>query len=463
MTRVEGQGGHVRATWNGKQLAVILAVGALLSGCAAIPGPGEMVAATRDRVGFGRDDAEAQPVPASATANPAALDANMADGTASETIEGLLTRRTVLQPGPLASVADAVLAANSRTAEAELRAATLRAEAAQLNWLPTLGPQISLSSLGDVVSSLVVDAVLFDNGGKIAERDYARADVEVAAVALAQDTNERVLTALELYLRAEAARERAAVSQNSLGRMERFLYVMDERMAAGISDRADQQLVAQKVDRMRSEIAADLETAATAMNELQAMAAVPVQNLSGVSPVSQPDPLAVPLDVLKAQAEASRAVAEAAAARAGQLPGLNATGTISSDGNSGGLVAGGDGIGFGLGSRLQALEATREAAQGRVGEAQETANRRISQLSGELASLERQAAEAQDNARAAAENWELFAAQLDAGRRSVPEVVGIFETRVRTEREAVALRYDVALTRARIAEAVGALVDGDKI
>ena len=52
---------------------------------------------------------------------------------------------------------------------------------------------------------MVVEQVLFDNGRKKAERDYAAADVEVAAVTLAQDTNKRVLAGLELYISAQEA------------------------------------------------------------------------------------------------------------------------------------------------------------------------------------------------------------------------------------------------------------------
>jgi len=111
-----------------------------------------------------------------------ALDAEMENGGQSEIIQNLLNRRSVLDNGPFAQVANAVLAANSRAAEADLRAAKLRAEARANNWLPSIGPNVSLTSLGAVVSTMVVEQVLFDNGRKKAERDYAAADVEVAAV-----------------------------------------------------------------------------------------------------------------------------------------------------------------------------------------------------------------------------------------------------------------------------------------
>ena len=102
-------------------------------------------------------------------------------------IQGLMQRQSALPDGSaFDQVATAVLAANSRAAEAELRSARLRSEAASKNWLPKIGPQISLTSLGSLVANLVVEQVLFDNGRRKGEREFAVADVEVAAVTLAQ-------------------------------------------------------------------------------------------------------------------------------------------------------------------------------------------------------------------------------------------------------------------------------------
>ncbi|MDP5349080.1 MAG: TolC family protein, partial [Paracoccaceae bacterium] len=82
-------------------------------------------------------------------------------------LNDLMGRRSALPGGSaLASVADAVLAADSRPAGAALRSARLRARAQSRNWLPSIGPQVSLSSLGSVVAMLVVEQVIFDNGRK---------------------------------------------------------------------------------------------------------------------------------------------------------------------------------------------------------------------------------------------------------------------------------------------------------
>lgn len=394
----------------------------------------------------------------------AALDPAMQNGTQSDIINGLLNRRSMLGEGPYTQVANAVLAANSRAAEADLRAAKLRAEARANNWLPTLGPSVSLTSLGAVVTSMVVEQVLFDNGRKKAERDYAAADVEVAAVVLAQDTNDRVLSALELYLSAQASTARANVSQSAMERMRHFEYVMSERVKGGVSSRVDLQIVQQKLSQMQSDMASDFEAAAGAMSELNAMSSTSLSGTTGLSPLTDSNSDVTPLSVMKARAQSDRAVAEATAARAGFLPSLTAGGTLGKNGSGIGLGLGAaNGIGFGMGASLRAIDAQKAAAASRVGQVQEDANRSLRALEGELASLQRQGTQAQSLAAQASDNYEIYAAQQREGQRAVPDVVGIFETKVRTEREAVSLKYEVARVQLKIAAIKGALVNGDQI
>lgn len=384
------------------------------------------------------------------------------NGESSAIIESLIDRRSLLPSGPYAQVSDAVLAANSRAAEADLRAAKLRAEARNSNWLPTIGPNVSLTSLGDVVTSLVVDAVLFDNGGKKAERDYAAADVEVAAVTLAQDTNSRVLQGLELYLAAEKSRAQAQVNADAMAQMERYAYIMSERVKGGVSSRVDLNIVQQKLNQMQSQMASDQEAANTALAELSAMSASPVDGIRGTSAIGT-ELTAKPLSVLKAEAEATRAMAEARAARAGLLPSLTASASRAGGETNTGLNLGGAGIGFGTGASLKALEESQAAANARVGQVQEDANRSLRALEAEFASLQRQEAQAYTLAAQAASNYQTYAVQQREGTRSVPETVGLFETKVRAEREAAALKYDVARVALQIAAQKGVLVDGDKI
>ena len=438
----------------GRRAGVLAAAGLLsLSACSSLP--------TVPGLGFLSDGTQPAAVPA---AGSSALSPVQANGETSHLISGLLARRSVLEPGPLAEVAETVLAANARAAEAELRAAVLRSEAADKNWLPTLGPQVSLTNLGQVVASMVVDQVLFDNGRKKAEREIARADVEVAAVALSQDTNDRVRDALLLYLSAEAMEARSAVSEKAVERMRHFEWVMSERVRGGVSSPADHALVAQKLAQMEADLATDREAAARARAELAAMAARPVDAIDGLSGLALADPSLEPLSVVKAEAEAARAMAVARAARAGFLPGLSIGGSVGPDGTGLGLNAGvPNGVGFGMGASLAAVEAEARAAAARTGEAREEAARRRAGLEADIASAEREAAETARIATAAAETYDAFAEQLDAGLKNVPEVIGVFETAVAAAREAATKPYEVARARVELAAELGVLVDGDDV
>ena len=83
--------------------------------------------------------------------------------------------------------------------------ARLKAEARSKNWLPSIGPTVSLTSLGSVVAQLVVEQAILDNGRRKAERDHAAADVDVSAVMLVQDLNGRVHDGLAAYVNAQRA------------------------------------------------------------------------------------------------------------------------------------------------------------------------------------------------------------------------------------------------------------------
>lgn len=436
------------------QKVCAVALFGLMSGCMKMPDLPKMP--------FGKDrTAEA---PASEGPRDPALDPTLTDGSQSEIITDLIARPTVLRAGAFRDVSDAVMAANSRTKEAELRVAMLKSQAASRNWLPRLGPRVSLTSLGTVVASMVVDQVLFDSGGKKAERAVARADVEVAAVALSQDSNDRVRQALELYIDAEAAEARARVNAAAMERMEHFEWVMQERVRGGINDRGDLQVVSQKLAQMRSDLASDRERARGARAELAAMSALPLDGVKGLSDVRTYSGAGEALAVLKARAEARRAAATADAARAGFLPSLGLSIGITADGATPGVNAGmPNGLGFDTGAQLAALDAQKQAAEARITQVSEASNRALRAVQAQLAEAERKLTEARAIATHAAGNYDLFAAQLEAGRRAVPDVVGVFETKLRTEREASDLAYEVARHKVKIAALRGALVAGDKV
>ena len=92
-------------------------------------------------------------------------------------IDELRARKSILPPdGPYATIADAVLRASSGAAQAELQMAQLQAEARAKNWLPSLGPRVSLTSLGTVVAQIMLEQAILDHGRRKAERAHAAGD-----------------------------------------------------------------------------------------------------------------------------------------------------------------------------------------------------------------------------------------------------------------------------------------------
>ena len=382
----------------------------------------------------------------------------------SEIIQGLMARRSVLPSGgSYARVASAVLAANSRTAESELRAAQLRARAASKNWLPSIGPNISLSSLGSLVANIIVEQVIFDNGRKKGEREFAVADVEVAAVALAADTNERVSTGLGLYISALEARQKNVLATRSAKDMGQFAWVMEQRVNGGVSDSSDLNILRQKLLEIRATQSATAEAAATAIAELNAMSVGDLSGVTGTSRIPVSASQAQPLSVTQSEAEKIRAVAAAKVDRAGQLPGLTASATIGEGGSAGLGIKSDSLLGLGTGDRLKAIEATKEAASRRVAQATEDANRQLRKLEGQIASKERQASEAAGLTAQAKSNLDLFQQQYDAGQRQVMDVVGVYETFARQQENEVTLKYEAIRLRLAMAELLGVLANGSQI
>lgn len=386
-------------------------------------------------------------------------------GERSGVISQLSDRRSLLPAGgTYDQIAKAVLSSNLAPAEAELRAAKLRAEAQSKNWLPTIGPSLSLTSLGDFVASLVIEQVLFDNGRKKAEREFSVADVEVAAVLLSQDTNERVYDALDLYLSAEEGRDIATQANIALKDMEKFRWIMEQRVAGGVSDLSDLSILNHKISEIKSDRRLGEEKAATAMAELEAMGAENSKALSGLSAVSVDPEITRDLSVLKAHAEKDRDIARAKIERASNLPGLKATAT--GIGGSSDIDAALQTTGIfdlGMGARLKAVDATKEAASRKVDLAHESADRRLSTLEKTYVAAKRATGEAENLTRQAKQNLDVFQSQYEAGQRQIMDVVGVYETYARQKRSQIGHKYDAARAQLKMARDMGLLADGAEI
>lgn len=386
-------------------------------------------------------------------------------GERSGVISQLSDRRSLLPAGgTYDQIAKAVLSSNLAPAEAELRAAKLRAEAQSKNWLPTIGPSLSLTSLGDFVASLVIEQVLFDNGRKKAEREFSVADVEVAAVLLSQDTNERVYDALDLYLSAEEGRDIATQANIALKDMEKFRWIMEQRVAGGVSDLSDLSILNHKISEIKSDRRLGEEKAATAMAELEAMGAENSKALSGLSAVSVDPEITRDLSVLKAHAEKDRDIARAKIERASNLPGLKATATGISGSSDIDAALQTTGIfDLGMGARLKAVDATKEAASRKVDLAHESADRRLSTLEKTYVAAKRATGEAENLTRQAKQNLDVFQSQYEAGQRQIMDVVGVYETYARQKRSQIGHKYDAARAQLKMARDMGLLADGAEI
>ncbi|MEP1198885.1 TolC family protein [Tateyamaria sp.] len=440
----------------GIKVAAVCVAASLQAGCMGNAGDGAFV--SRANTGA---DATVTDEQAALRQTPTKNDQTL--NSESVVIQGLLSRTSVLPTGSAYDrVAADVLAANARAAETELRAARLRAEAASKNWLPTIGPNISLNSLGDIVSQIVVEQVIFDNGRKKGERAFAKADVEVAAVALAEDTNDRVATGLDLYLSAAEGRESSHVHRATLREMEHFEYIMSERVRGGVSDMSDLNVIRQKLSEIRASISASEEATATALAELNAMSIAPQNDVRGLKTLNISASAAEPLAVTRAGAQKERDIAQARIERANQLPGINAEAAVGEN-SGGGITYGGANIGLGTNARLKSIEAAGEAADRRVAQANEDANRTLRKLEGQVAAKARQADEARGLTAQAKANLELFRAQYEAGQRPVMDIVSVYETFDARQSTEIALKFEALRLQIELARVQGVLVHGEQI
>ena len=158
-----------------------------------------------------------------------------------------------------------------------------------------------------------------------------------------------------------------------------------------------------------------------------------------------------PLAVLKASAEKERDIAAATIERAGNLPGLSATASGGTSPTDYGLQITSDSLfDLGTGARLQAIEATSEAAQRKVAQAQEDSRRSLMGLQSKLEASVRAEQEAHVMTQQAKRNLDIFQQQYEAGQRQVMDVVGVYETwaralKAQTEHKYKAARYNLMI------------------
>lgn len=381
----------------------------------------------------------------------------------SAVIDALLTRQSILSAsGPYAEVARAVTEANAGVARAELRVARLKAEAKSKNWLPSIGPQVSLTSLGSVAASILLEQAIFDGGARKAERAYSAADVEVAAATLAIDANQRVYEGLALYIRAQRANEHARLAEAAVARMADYQRIVTIRADGGMSDRSEQGVITQKTSEMRAMLSNDRFSAQQAQAELAVLAGRPLSGLSGLQPVPADAGNPEPLAVVKARAEGSRTLAEAQILRAGYFPGVKAQAKFDKDDDllSGLSIGADNAFGLGTGAELQAINSTGDVVDRRIAASAADADRSIVALQHELVTLTAREAQGATVLAQTEASLATFTEQFKVGRRPLMELVGMFESFAAMQREQASLKYEMALLRLEIARNRGVLVNG---
>lgn len=427
----------------------LLAAAVLLSGCQGGLQPPSMLA-----IGRGQ-----------APSDPAAIQRLAPEGsTASPLIADLAARPSILpQGGTMARLADAILAADPGADAAELGLARLRADAVARNAWPSLTPTLTLDSLAGLAANLVIDQPLLDNGRRKAERARARAEIDLAAVTLATGRNARIHEGLSLYLTAEQARAQEAISTRATARLSEFHSIVTQRIAGGLSDRTEEQIIAQSLAEMQATLASDRQTRTQALADLaQLTGGQGAADLTGIDRLP-PLPAAEALSLLRARAIAARDLAEADITRADALPGLSANARVTEDGVTPGLGLGGVRLGLGSPAILRSAEAIPDLVRRQTAEAEEQAARRRTELQGRLEQLRTRQEQGQTVLARTLENLDLYAEQYRLGRRSLTDLTMQTAAAARLERDQVALAYDAARIELELARDVGALVAGGRL
>lgn len=290
----------------------------------------------------------------------------------------------------------------------------------------------------------------------------ARAEVEVAAVSLVSDGNERVYDALDLYLTALEGGESQRLNREALLDMRRFRWIMNERVKGGVSDMSDLTILAQKIAEIESSMKDAQDRRDTALAELSAMTDRDLSDLTGIGALDMSAGNIETLGVVAAKVQSKRDQAAADMERAGNLPSIVASASGGTNDVVGGIRTEGL-FDFGRKDRNQALDAEEEALARRVKEAEETSQRKIRSYEAKLTAAQRAYQEVVRLSKQAKSNLDLFQSQYEAGQRQVMDVVGVYETFARQQHTMNTKRFLAAKYEVLIAREYGVLVAGKQL
>ncbi|MFX4300087.1 TolC family protein [Pseudosulfitobacter pseudonitzschiae] len=382
----------------------------------------------------------------------------------SSVISGLQSRHSILEPGtPAKAIASATLASNTGPGSADLRLRRIKADVEAKNWLPRIGPDISLTSMSSLAASLILDVALFDNGRKRAEREYAVADVEVAAVNLSIEANDRVYEALSRYTDLQRSEMEARITRLAITKLEEFDAKAVQRVSSGYSNTTERSEISQSLTEMRS-VSSDAEQqAAQARSQLSHMGVTVIPSPSFPLLSLRGHIAETPLDIALAEAKANRGIAEARIERAGSIPGLGASVAASSSGSTASASVSGPGMGYGTGAITAALSASQDLARQNVTHARSQSALKINALQGEISRIEARRGILKSRVTQAREGFELNSAQFITGSRQLTDVVEAFTTMVGAELERSRSGFDLDQAKLDLAREYGVLADGNSI
>ncbi|ANT59981.1 hypothetical protein AYJ57_06135 [Salipiger sp. CCB-MM3] len=406
---------------------------------------------------YGADAPASQPYTASVAAAAPALGLR-AQPDGADLMTQLAQRPSALVPGtPYAAVAAAVLQGSAFGAEAELRLAPLRGETEELSWLPELARGASLGALRDMSARIIARPERFDTSRKLAERDLAQAQIETAALALAEEANVHVHEALGQHLAGEEARARAALYKASYRDLAGLDWPISQAVASGELMSSELAQLRAEVADVRRGLAQAREAEADARRELVAMADGRLGGVAGAGALREMVG-AVPLPLMQAQAARAEQEARQRLGTHAHMEGLQ------------------------LRRSAEELDALEEAA-GYAGEGAEAgdwgapslqvqwperaagseAEMQIGGLARDRDRLRSEAAAAAAQASAAAEVAALALRDYRAGRGHAAQLLGPLERALDAQEAEITSRFALARTELDLAFLQGTLVAGSDL
>lgn len=362
----------------------------------------------------------------------------------------------------LDAVANHLIAAETRAAEAQLRSAQLKADAQAKAWLPGITPGASLTDMGVLTASLLAEMVLFDNGRFKADKAAARSEVDKAVVELAQDLNDRVYEAAALYLGLREAAGQVAAADRSIARLRDLERIARLRAEGGVADSSDHILIGLKIHDIHTQRDLDQQQASNQRAQLAQMIGTDITALPKEIAVAPLPVDTAALPVLKAEAEADIARAQAKSQKASLFPALTAGAALSQDGVVNGALSASTGqkIGFGTGDQMRAYDADAEAAVLKLDETRRDTERALAAKRRQAQTLAAQDGQLASLAGQARQNLKLYQEQFEVGQRGLMDIVTVHETLLGTERKRIAARFEQLRTELDVARLVGALTGG---